>query len=129
LPTENGVKVVVGSVLHPMDPDHHIEWIQVIADDKAYREFLEPGDDPEAAVEKHVPVVEPTENGVKVVVGSVLHPMDPDHHIEWIQVIADDKAYREFLEPGDDPEAAFDIEAEDIVARAYCDLHGLWKAT
>lgn len=83
----------------------------------------------DASVEKHVPVVKPTENGVKVVVGSVLHPMDPDHHIEWIQVIADDKAYREFLEPGDDPEAAFDIKAEDIVARAYCDLHGLWKAT
>ena len=55
--------------------------------------------------------------------------MDPDHFIEWIQVIADGKAYREFLEPGDVPEAMFRIEADDITARGYCDKHGLWKTT
>jgi superoxide reductase len=83
----------------------------------------------DASREKHVPVVERTETGVKVAVGSIPHPMDPDHFIEWIQVIADGKAYREFLEPGDVPEAMFRIEADDITARGYCDKHGLWKTT
>ncbi|HDM32547.1 MAG TPA: desulfoferrodoxin, partial [Deltaproteobacteria bacterium] len=77
--------------------------------------------------EKHVPVVEKTVNGVKVTVGSTLHPMEEKHYIEWIEVIADGKAYREFLRPGDAPEATFEIKAEDIKAREYCNIHGLWK--
>lgn len=83
----------------------------------------------DASREKHVPVVERTATGVKVAVGSIPHPMDENHFIEWIQVIADGKAYREFLEPGDLPEAVFSIETEDITARGYCDKHGLWKTT
>ena len=82
----------------------------------------------DAAREKHVPVVEKAEHGVKVTVGSVPHPMIEEHYIEWIEVIADGKAYRQFLNPGDAPEAAFCVDADEITARAYCNLHGLWKA-
>lgn len=77
--------------------------------------------------EKHVPVIEKTEKGVKVKIGSVPHPMEEAHYIEWIEVIADGKSYREFLKPGDQPEAEFCVEAENIIAREYCNLHGLWK--
>jgi len=82
----------------------------------------------DAAQEKHVPVVEKTATGVKVKVGSVPHPMEEKHYIEWIEVIADGRAYREFLKPNDVPEASFNIEAAQITAREYCNLHGLWKA-
>jgi superoxide reductase len=82
----------------------------------------------DAAKEKHVPVIERTAEGLKVKVGSVPHPMDQNHYIEWIEVIADSKAYRQFLNPGESPEASFAIKAEKVVAREYCNLHGLWKA-
>lgn len=82
----------------------------------------------DAAKEKHVPVIEKTDDGFKVKIGSVAHPMADDHYIEWIEVIADGKAYRQFLNPGDSPEATFNISAQDITAREYCNLHGLWKA-
>ena len=82
----------------------------------------------DAAKEKHVPVVEKTAGGVKVKVGSVVHPMEEKHYIEWIEIITDGKAYRQFLKPGDVPEATFDIEAGDVTVREYCNLHGLWKA-
>ena len=81
----------------------------------------------DAAQEKHVPVVEKTEGGVKVSVGSLPHPMEEKHYIEWIEVIADGKAYRQFLKPGDAPEAAFNVAAEEVTAREYCNVHGLWK--
>lgn len=82
----------------------------------------------DAAKEKHLPVIEKVAGGVKVKVGSVPHPMEDKHYIEWIEIIADGKAYRQFLEPGDAPEAIFNIEADGIAARAFCNLHGLWKA-
>jgi superoxide reductase len=82
----------------------------------------------DAATEKHVPVVEKTENGIKVKVGSEPHPMEEKHYIEWIEVIADGRVYRKFLNPGDAPEAEFQITAENITAREYCNLHGLWKS-
>jgi len=78
--------------------------------------------------EKHVPVIERTDSGVKVKVGSVPHPMEEKHYIEWIEIIADGKAYRQFLKPGSKPEALFSIPADNITARAYCNLHGLWKS-
>ena len=81
----------------------------------------------DAAVEKHVPVKEDAEHGIVVKVGSVAHPMTEEHHIEWIEVVAGGKAYREFLKPGDAPEATFCIDAGDVVLRVYCNLHGLWK--
>jgi superoxide reductase len=82
----------------------------------------------DASKEKHVPVIEVLEHGIKVKVGSVAHPMEEKHYIEWIEVIADGKAYRQFLKPDDVPEAVFCIDAKDITAREYCNLHGLWKA-
>ncbi len=82
----------------------------------------------DAAEEKHVPVVEKVDGGLKVAVGSVAHPMEEAHYIEWIEVIVDGKAYRQFLNPGEAPVAFFPVEGEDITAREYCNLHGLWKA-
>ncbi len=82
----------------------------------------------DAAKEKHVPVIEKTGSGWKVTVGSVLHPMEAPHYIMWIELIADGVAYRKFLEPGDAPVAEFCIDAEQVTAREYCNLHGLWKA-
>ena len=82
----------------------------------------------DAATEKHVPVLEKTEKGVKVKVGSIPHPMEEAHYIEWIEVIADGKVYRKFLNPDDVPEAEFEVTAENIIAREYCNLHGLWKS-
>jgi superoxide reductase len=81
----------------------------------------------EAAAEKHIPVLETIPDGVKVAVGSVPHPMLEEHYIEWIEVIADGKVYRAELKPGQKPEATFCIKAEKLTARAYCNLHGLWK--
>ncbi|MBN2459744.1 desulfoferrodoxin [Candidatus Woesearchaeota archaeon] len=82
----------------------------------------------DASQEKHVPVIEKTEKGFKVKVGSVPHPMESSHYIEWIELIADGKAYRQHLKPGDKPEAEFCIKAAKVTAREYCNLHGLWKA-
>ncbi|NDY41948.1 desulfoferrodoxin [Dissulfurirhabdus thermomarina] len=83
----------------------------------------------DAAQEKHVPVVEKREGGFLVKVGSVPHPMEEKHYIEWIQVVTDDgRTCRKFLRPGDAPEAFFRIDAASVTAREYCNLHGLWKA-
>jgi superoxide reductase len=82
----------------------------------------------DAATEKHVPVIEKTDDGYKVKVGSVAHPMEDKHYIEWIELIADDNAYRRFLKPGDVPEATFCLKADKVTAREYCNLHGLWQA-
>ena len=82
----------------------------------------------DAATEKHVPVIEKLDDGYKVTVGSVAHPMVKEHYIEWIELVADGKAYRQFLNPGDEPSAVFHIEADEVYAREYCNLHGLWKA-
>jgi len=81
----------------------------------------------DAAREKHVPVIEKVDGGYKVKVGSAAHPMEEKHYIEWIELLADGKAYRQFLNPGDAPEALFCIEAVAVDAREHCNLHGLWK--
>jgi superoxide reductase len=77
--------------------------------------------------EKHVPVIEKTANGIKVKIGSVPHPMEENHYIEFIEILADGRVYRKFLKPGDKPEAEFQIKANRIQAREYCNIHGLWK--
>jgi superoxide reductase len=82
----------------------------------------------DAAKEKHVPVIEKVPGGVKVLVGSVAHPMEEKHYIEFVEIIADGKVYRQYLAPGAAPEATFAVEADNITAREYCNLHGLWKA-
>jgi superoxide reductase len=82
----------------------------------------------DAAKEKHVPVIEKVDGGVKVKVGEVAHPMEEKHWIEWVEIIADGKTYRQYLNPGDTPEATFNVTADQITAREYCNIHGLWKA-
>ena len=82
----------------------------------------------DAAREKHVPVVEKTSTGWKVKIGSIPHPMEEKHYIEWIELIADGFAYRKFLKPGEAPEAEFCLAASQVTAREYCNIHGLWKA-
>ncbi len=83
----------------------------------------------DAAKEKHVPVIKTVDGGVKVKVGDVPHPMEEKHHIQWIEVIADSKTYRQYLDPGSMPEAFFPVFAAKLTARAHCNLHGLWKRT
>jgi superoxide reductase len=91
----------------------------------------------DASREKHVPVMEITAQGIKVKVGSVPHPMEAKHYIEWIELIADSRACHVFLQPGSAPEAFFPLQAKTITAclrathrqaREYCNLHGLWKS-
>jgi superoxide reductase len=82
----------------------------------------------DAAVEKHVPALEKKADGWQVNVGSVDHPMTEEHLIEWIELIVDGTVYREFLKAGDKPAAFFPVTADKVTARAYCNLHGLWKA-
>ena len=83
----------------------------------------------DAAKEKHVPVVETTDSGIKVKVGDVPHPMEENHYIEWVEIIADGKSCRIFLKPGEKPEAVFDIASQKVTAREYCSVHGLWKSS
>lgn len=82
-------------------------------------------------LEKHVPVIEKTEKGFTVKVGTVPHPMEEKHYIEWIQLIVGGRAYREFLRPGMEPKATFciaDVDIKDVSAREYCNVHGLWRS-
>ncbi|NLJ27161.1 MAG: desulfoferrodoxin [Deltaproteobacteria bacterium] len=82
----------------------------------------------DAGKEKHVPVVEKTATGFKVKVGSVPHPMEEAHFIQWIELIDENgKAYRQFLKPGQAPEAVFCVDAKTVTAREHCNVHGVWK--
>ena len=81
----------------------------------------------DSSTEKHVPVIEKVSGGYKVTVGSTLHPMTEEHFIQWIELIADGRVYKEFLKPGDQPVAEFAVDATTVTAREYCNLHGLWK--
>lgn len=82
----------------------------------------------DAAVEKHVPVIERDGNKVKVSIGSVPHPMEKDHYILCVEILAGNKVYRHDFKEGDTKaEAVFTIEEKDIVAREFCNLHGLWQ--
>ena len=84
----------------------------------------------DAALEKHVPVIEKTDDGYLVKVGSVAHPMTPEHWIEWIEITSEDGMFmqRRMLTPSSTPEAVFKTDAQKVTALAYCNLHGLWKA-
>ena len=89
--------------------------------------------DKDKGLEKHVPVIkELSDNsGVKIKVGEIDHPMENDHYIEWIEVAVDspvNKRGKKFLKPGEKPEAEFSTKEKNIKARAYCNLHGLWKS-
>jgi superoxide reductase len=84
----------------------------------------------DAAVEKHVPVIEVEGNKVVVKIGSVPHPMVEAHYIEWVALQTTSGNQRKALKPGEKPEACFSVcEGDKVVAAyAYCNLHGLWKA-
>lgn len=83
----------------------------------------------EASKEKHIPVIEKLEQEILVKVGSVDHPMEEKHYIEWIELLYNNKVLRKYLNPGDKPEAYFKVcdTNLDFTAKAYCNLHGLWK--
>jgi len=78
--------------------------------------------------EKHVPIIERTDEGVKVKVDSVPHVMEEKHYIEWIEVIVDGEVYRKPLKPGDKLKAEFEVVGREVKAREYCNLHGLWAS-
>ncbi len=82
----------------------------------------------DVGLEKHVPVIEKSDSGVRVKVSSIPHSMEETHYIEWIEIIAGGRVCRKFLKPGDKPEAEFQIEAEKIEAREHCNIHELWKS-
>ena len=76
--------------------------------------------------EKHLPVVEPVEGGVVVKVGSIPHPMQEEHQIEWVEVLTENRVLRKYLKPGQEPEARFDTDCKVVAVREHCNLHGLW---
>lgn len=98
---------------------------ELVCCNQPMRRFLENTMD--AAREKHVPIVEVSDNTINVKVGSVAHPMEEKHYIEWIELIAENKAFRKFLKPGDKPEASFCKPEGAMTIREYCNIHGLWK--
>jgi superoxide reductase len=82
----------------------------------------------DASKEKHIPVIERLPNGIKVTVGSIPHPMEEKHYIEFIELIVGDEVLRQYLKPGQPPVAFFEgVTASTVTAREYCNLHGLWK--
>lgn len=81
-----------------------------------------------ASKEEHAPKVESAGGGVRVIVGSVPHPMEEAHFIEWIEVIDGPAVFRRFMKPGERPEAEFAGAGPDSTAREFCNLHGLWKS-
>ena len=82
----------------------------------------------EVGIENHVPVIKRTDGTVKVKVGFTPHPMEESHHIEWIEILAEERVYRRYLKPGDKPEVEFRVKAGEIKARGYCNIHGLWES-
>ena len=82
----------------------------------------------DAATEKHVPVIELSDGTVAVKVGDVAHPMEDAHYIEWIEILVEDKVYRQYLKAGEPAQVIFNVSAATVAARAYCNLHGLWTA-
>lgn len=80
----------------------------------------------EQGKEKHVPVIEKTDKGVNIKVGSIPHPMEDKHYIEWVAIHTDAGVFRKFLKPGEKPEAQFEFKGNVLKAREYCNIHGLW---
>lgn len=89
-------------------------------------DLVVPKREEEVGKEKHVPVIEKTAKGILVKIGSIPHPMEEKHFIEWIVVEADNNVYRQFLKPGDPPQAEFPVRDTVISVREYCNVHGLW---
>jgi len=89
--------------------------------------LMEEKTEKEEGKEKHIPVIEKMEGGIKVKVGSAPHPMEENHYIEWIEVEDGENVYRKFLSPGKTPDGIFPVEGENLKIREYCNVHGLWK--
>lgn len=83
----------------------------------------------DASKEKHIPIIGENEQGVIIKVGSELHPMEPEHYIEWIEISTEKGESKKFLKPNEKPHAMFPIKADNIKARCYCNIHGLWKSS
>ena len=83
----------------------------------------------DAAKEKHVPIIEKNSDVYIVKVGSIEHPMTGEHYIEWVELSADNMVYKQYLKPGIKPQAELNLKVNKVVARAYCNLHGLWEAS
>lgn len=83
----------------------------------------------DAGKEKHVPVIEKTATGIKVKLGSIPHPMEEKHYIQWIEVISGDNLSCHGLKPGQKPEAEFPVTAMPVKVRAFCNVHGLWTSS
>lgn len=84
----------------------------------------------EASLEKHIPEFKVEGNKVYVTVGSVEHPMAPEHYIEWVSIQTKQGNQRKQLKPGQEPKVCFSIcDCDEVEAvYAYCNLHGLWVA-
>lgn len=82
----------------------------------------------DTTTEKHIPIIERIDDKIIITVGEISHPMEDAHYIKWIEIIADKKVYRQNLKPSDKPKIEFYLSAKNITARAYCNLHGLWKS-
>lgn len=82
----------------------------------------------DSATEKHVPVIEKKDGGFLVKVGSIPHPMEEKHYIEWIEIMVDGKVCKQFLKPRQPAEAFFKGDGKDVRAREYCNVHGLWRS-
>jgi len=85
------------------------------------------GNTKDASLEKHLPVIEKIEGGFKVIVGSIPHPMEEAHYIQWIELNDGDTAQIKFMNPGQEPVAVFKTDAQEVSERKYFNLHGLWK--
>ena len=83
----------------------------------------------DASLEKHVPVIEKTDGQVTIKVGTQPHPMEEKHFIEWVELFSDGNVYRQFLKPGEKTEVEFDSRSQNVMARAYCNIHGLWSSS
>ncbi len=110
----------VATILHAEAPDIHCCG-------QPMNVLMENTDD-DAAVEKHVPVIEKTNTGTKVKVGSAPHPMEAAHFIEWIELSDGTQICRKFLSSNDKPEADFCLTGDKLIAKAYCNIHGFWKS-
>ncbi len=92
-----------------------------------YPMVLLTGNTVNVSVEKHKPIIEKSDYGIIVKVGKIPHPMEAKHYIEFIEVISGERVNRLYLNPGEKPQAVFCLDfSEDIIARAYCNIHGLW---
>ncbi|MDD4625303.1 MAG: desulfoferrodoxin [Candidatus Paceibacterota bacterium] len=110
---KNVVEVVYGGDGYPVCCEENMD-------------LLKPKDHNDNGFIKHVPVIQKKKEGILVTVGQIIHPMDGDHYIEWIELIADGRVYRKYLTPDENPEAIFNLVADKVEARVYCNIHGLW---